>query len=360
MNVVKAKQHPQAKALELHVKKPEDLKYMAGQYCFINIPEISKYEWHPFTLTSAPNEPCLKFHIAAVGDWTRSLYDMFPPEWRDEIRGSSDWESTRMKLAESISSEMKKGSVNDEQEAALADAESALLGSKHKVYVDGPYGAPAQDFTKYPVAILVGAGIGVTPFAAVLQDLVHLVRTWKNYRDNPLGGLKKITEGAAAFPVDFELEKVQFHWSTRSQDALSWFREMMNELLEADEAGMLELTNYCTTLQTSSLFNTVCETYAKHTGEDILSGLSTSNKGKGKVKTVAGRPDFDEIFLNAATLYGERDIKIGVFFCGPKVIRGILADKCKKYSKGSKYWKEQGDKKQFTTNVRFKLHAENF
>lgn len=38
--------------------------------------------------------------------------------------------------------------------------------------VDGPFGAPAQDHKDYNVMILVGAGIGVTPFASVLNDLL--------------------------------------------------------------------------------------------------------------------------------------------------------------------------------------------
>ncbi len=42
-----------------------------GQYIFINVPELSRVEWHPFTLTSAPGDSYLSVHVRAAGDWTR-------------------------------------------------------------------------------------------------------------------------------------------------------------------------------------------------------------------------------------------------------------------------------------------------
>lgn len=42
-----------------------------------------------------------------------------------------------------------------------------------QVYVDGPFGEGHQDWYKFPVAVLVGGGIGVTPFASILKDIVY-------------------------------------------------------------------------------------------------------------------------------------------------------------------------------------------
>lgn len=39
------------------------------------------------------------------------------------------------------------------------------------MYLDGPYGEGHQDWYKYDVAVLVGGGIGVTPFASILKDI---------------------------------------------------------------------------------------------------------------------------------------------------------------------------------------------
>ena len=40
--------------------------------------------------------------------------------------------------------------------------------------MDGPFGEGHQDWYKYKVSVLVGGGIGVTPFASILKDLVNV------------------------------------------------------------------------------------------------------------------------------------------------------------------------------------------
>ena len=44
-----------------------------------------------------------------------------------------------------------------------------------KLKIDGPYGAPAQDYRKYDVLLLVGLGIGATPFISILKDLLNSI-----------------------------------------------------------------------------------------------------------------------------------------------------------------------------------------
>lgn len=45
----------------------------------------------------------------------------------------------------------------------------ALCSSLPKLFLDGPYGEGHQDWWRYDVSILVGGGIGVTPFASILK-----------------------------------------------------------------------------------------------------------------------------------------------------------------------------------------------
>jgi dual oxidase len=40
-----------------------------------------------------------------------------------------------------------------------------------KVGIDGPFGAPAQRFYDFDQSIILGSGIGVTPFSGILADL---------------------------------------------------------------------------------------------------------------------------------------------------------------------------------------------
>ena len=43
-----------------------------------------------------------------------------------------------------------------------------------RVMVDGPFGSASEDFLNYETVLLVGAGIGVTPFASSVRfELSH-------------------------------------------------------------------------------------------------------------------------------------------------------------------------------------------
>jgi respiratory burst oxidase len=47
--------------------------YKVGQYVFLNFPQVSFLEWHPFTLASGPDEEHLEVMIKGLGDYTKKL-----------------------------------------------------------------------------------------------------------------------------------------------------------------------------------------------------------------------------------------------------------------------------------------------
>jgi hypothetical protein len=57
-------------------RKPPNFNFHAGDYVYLNIPAIASYEWHPFTISSAPELPgkynyCLerlRYYIKRRGD----------------------------------------------------------------------------------------------------------------------------------------------------------------------------------------------------------------------------------------------------------------------------------------------------
>ena len=60
---------------ELVIKKPIQFKHNPGDWVFIKIPAIAKYEWHPFTISSAPeNKDTFTLHVRGAGNWTNMLY----------------------------------------------------------------------------------------------------------------------------------------------------------------------------------------------------------------------------------------------------------------------------------------------
>ena len=57
----------------LEIVKPYKFTYLCGQYINVNIPYLSKWEWHPFTIASSPDDDNVYFYIAPAGDWTKNL-----------------------------------------------------------------------------------------------------------------------------------------------------------------------------------------------------------------------------------------------------------------------------------------------
>ena len=134
--ISKVIQHP-SKVMELQIKK-EKTTVRAGQYIFLSCPEISFFQWHPFTLTSAPEEDYLSVHIRIVGDFTSALAQAC----------GCDFDS------------------KDKVEGGGIPVTHPLNKVLPRVMVDGPFGSASEDFLKYEAVLLVGAGIGVTPFAS--------------------------------------------------------------------------------------------------------------------------------------------------------------------------------------------------
>jgi predicted ferric reductase len=50
--------------------------------------------------------------------------------------------------------------------------------------LDGPYGESHQDWNTYDVSVLVGGGIGVTPFASILKDIVFNANAKANFSNS--------------------------------------------------------------------------------------------------------------------------------------------------------------------------------
>ena len=50
------------------------------------------------------------------------------------------------------------------------------------MYVDGPFGAGQQDWVNYDVSVLVGGGIGVTPYASIIKDFVFHTSVKNTFR----------------------------------------------------------------------------------------------------------------------------------------------------------------------------------
>ena len=113
--------------VEVCFPKIDGFDYNPGQYINIAIPELSLFEWHPFSLSSSPEQKIVTLHIRRVGGWTSALYDL-----------------------------------------ATKQMEVSIL-------LEGPYGSVGVDLAsdRYKMVMLFSGGIGVTPMQALCNQLMY-------------------------------------------------------------------------------------------------------------------------------------------------------------------------------------------
>ncbi|XP_019413694.1 PREDICTED: ferric reduction oxidase 2-like [Lupinus angustifolius] len=117
--------------VELNFSKGHELTYNPTSTMFLNIPSISKLQWHPFTVTSNSNleQEKLSVVIKSEGTWTQKLY----------------------KLLSSPSTIDRLG-----------------------VSIEGPYGPASTNYLRYDILVLISGGSGITPFISIIREFIFL------------------------------------------------------------------------------------------------------------------------------------------------------------------------------------------
>ncbi|KAJ5884720.1 hypothetical protein N7495_009230 [Penicillium taxi] len=303
--ITKVIRHPYA-AVEVQFYKPS-MKYKPGQWIFIQVPEVSNTQWHPFTITSCPFDPYISVHVRQVGDFTRALGDALgcgPAQARD-LEGLDPMGM---------------------YEVALQNGQTMP-----KLLIDGPYGAPAEDVFENEIAILIGTGIGVTPWASILKNIWHL-------RSSPNPPRR--------------LRRVEFIWICKDTSSFEWFQALLSSLESqsvstAASEGGVEFLRIHTYLTQRLDDDTTANIYLNSVGQalDPLTELRS--------RTNFGRPDFKRLFtamriglLDHTYMRGLENsstTEVGVYFCGPNTAAREIDDASRASSTKDvrfKFWKE--------------------
>lgn len=243
----------------LEFKKPNNFEYKSGQWVRVACTALSSSEYHPFTLSSAPHEKNLTIHIRGVGPWTTNIRKIYDP---------------------------------------------SLLREKPlpKIHLDGPYGEGHQDWYQFDVAVLVGGGIGVTPFASVLKDIVFSSNT-QHYTAS---------------------KKVYFLWVTKTQKQFEWLVDIIRELENGDTEKIVSshifITQFYQKFDLRTILLYICERHFQRVCDrSLLTGL--------KAVTHFGRPNFTQFFKSVQAVH-PKVRKIGVFSCGPPLMTQIVDKAC--------------------------------
>jgi respiratory burst oxidase len=158
------------------------------------------------------------------------------------------------------------------------------------VLIDGPYGAPAQDYKQYDVVLLVGLGIGATPMISIIKDIINNMKRLN-------GDIESGDPGGVGASASFRTRQAYFYWVTREQGSFEWFRGVLDEVAAADEKGLIELHNHCSSVyedgdaRSALIAMLQSLNFAKH-GVDVVAGT--------RVKTHFGRPDWRKVYKRIA------------------------------------------------------------
>ncbi|KAM9275357.1 NADPH oxidase 5-like [Morus bassanus] len=309
-----------SKVTHLVIERPQFFHYKPGDYVYLNIPAIATYEWHPFTISSAPEQQeTLWLHIRSLGQWTNKLYEYF-------------------QQAESPSPEPKplSKSLREKRRRCWVQVSTGLGETRRlcsiKCYIDGPYGTPTRRIFTSEHAVLIGAGIGITPFASILQSIMHRYRRRKQSCPSCHHSWCEDLRDE-----EMTLRKVDFIWINRDQKHFEWFVSLLTKLemeqAEQEPGGrFLEMHMY----MTSALSKNDMKAIGLQMALDLLAAKEQRDAITGlRTRTQPGRPDWSKVFGKVAE---EKRGKVQVFFCGSPALAKVIRAHCEHF--GFRFFQE--------------------
>jgi NADPH oxidase 2 len=301
--------------IKFRVKDGAKFRYKAGQYIYINCPDVSLKEWHPFTLSSAPEDEYLSCHIRCSKrlDWCYPFRKAINPD--DSKLRRFD------KVRHAPATHQKKKSSS-----RAAAKIRPMQGNDNKqpvIRIDGPYGSASEEVFEYRSLMMVGAGIGVTPFSSIMRSM-----SLRRKQQKAIGGRGQ------------PMPRTHFYWLCRSRFEFDAFKDLMRNDISSNSE--------------------IAKSFTFHlymSGETEISDakFQAELKDYGRwAQLFTGRPRWDRIFqeIRKENLGQET----GVFLCGPPPIAADLRRCSKKYSDDRVANMREGKE----GGTYFTFHQENF
>lgn len=166
--------------------------------------------------------------------------------------------------------------------------------------IDGPYGAPVQEYKNYEFILLVGLGIGVTPLISILKDVLNNIKQQKDLEEGVIDNGRKNKKGKP-----FATKRAYFYWFNRYQGSLEWFKGTVNEAVDNDMEGVIEVHNYCSSLYEegdaqSAFISWLQSLHYDKKGVDIVS--------RTRIKTYSSRPNWHNVFKRITDIHPHKTV----------------------------------------------------
>jgi len=268
----------------------EKLQFKMGQYVYINISNISLWEWHPFTVAAGVDEATSYLHIQNEGESVAEMgYDA------NNAPSSPQFTQLLYLLAQQAES----------NQIALKDIE---------IHVDGPYGKPFV-YDGYERVILVAGGIGVTPCHSIFSTMLS----------------QSMQLAASTDKEAVPMPAVDLIWVAKDKELLSLYTQTfrMYERHNPDSNNKFNVR----------LFVTRPDGDVNQAGDDQKEQSEFNNVVPGTEATMYthGRPDWSMV-LNTITDGDNNPDTTLVFACGPLGL--VRAVELTSVAKGARFYAE--------------------
>ncbi|KAG6667177.1 hypothetical protein CIPAW_01G082800 [Carya illinoinensis] len=193
--------------VELNFSKSEGLNYNPTSIMFLNVPSISKFQWHPFTVTSCCN--------------------MEPDKLSVVIKREGSWS---LKLFQELSSPV----------------------DHLKVSVEGPYGPSSSHFLRHESLVMVSGGSGISPFVSIIREIIFrsqngslnvprvlLVCAFKNSADLAILDLLIPISGAPIQTSKMQLQIEAYVTRNKEQPSIDSQKLIQTVWFKADQSDSL-------------------------------------------------------------------------------------------------------------------------
>ncbi|EFX85024.1 hypothetical protein DAPPUDRAFT_1878, partial [Daphnia pulex] len=301
--------------VRLKIERPPYFEYNAGDYVYVNIPHVARFEWHPFTISSAPeDEDYMTLHVRVAGGWTGRLYSMCQED------------ATRLERQQS-----RQRIAQQQLDSKLSPFQSMpmqLEKSTMPIMLDGPYSGSAMRAWNCRHALFIAGGIGVTPFASLLQSLVSRYQSSMNACPHCHQSC------CTNVPTSLgKLRHVDFMWVNRDLLSFQWFLELLLDLDKEQSVRGSVMENFLDIqlFQTGTKIMPDPHQPIYSTTVD-LSGirLVVLHKIYRQLVTNTYLPKnvISQVFRDVALRSGGR---VTVFYCGPASMARVVMAQCKKF-----------------------------
>eukprot|EP00178_Gracilaria_changii_P021590 TRINITY_DN6407_c0_g1_i1.p1 TRINITY_DN6407_c0_g1~~TRINITY_DN6407_c0_g1_i1.p1 ORF type:complete len:548 (+),score=89.49 TRINITY_DN6407_c0_g1_i1:98-1645(+) len=238
---------------------PRTFSFRPGQFICINIPSISLFEYHTFSIATCPTDDKICVLIKAEGYWTKKL-------------------------------------VKRMQKLCSGSNEQVTI----RAFVHGPIGSVALDWqgmSKYATFVLVAGGVGITPLISFYRHV--------------------LTQAVRGRPV----RKVVLIWAVRNRAIVDDVISTQLHAVGGGQHQWQQYSSDWENPQRLSDHDFSVQLYITRGSDDVDSHVSDSDAEKVLVKVQwnSGRPNLREVFMGISETMSEKG-RVGVLGCGPSAM----------------------------------------